>query len=70
MTKPNLSWIDEFVRDYEIRVYGKEGAMSPRAKKVLRAMKMRDHEHWLREQTREDSHSPVGDWEGMREVSD
>ncbi len=46
----NLTWIDEFVRDYEIRVYGKEGAMTPHAKKVLRQMKLKEHEFWLREQ--------------------
>lgn len=64
----SLDWIDEAVEDYNQRVYG--GLMSPNAKKVLRDMKRKEHEFWEREAVREDSHSPVGDWEGMQEVSD
>ena len=41
-------WIEEYVEDYNQRVYG--GLMSPRAKSVLRAMKMKEHEFWEREQ--------------------
>ena len=42
------AWIEEFIEEHNQRVYG--GNMSPRAKSVLRAMKLKEHEFWEREQ--------------------
>jgi hypothetical protein len=51
----DLSWVDEFIEDHNQRVYG--GLMSPRAKAVLRSMKMKEHEFWLAQESRQDSNS-------------
>lgn len=53
------AWIDEFVEDYNQRIYA--GLMSPRAKAVLRDMKMREHEYWLAQESRQDSHTGPDD---------
>lgn len=50
-----MDWIDEYIRDYDERVYA--GLMSPRAKSVLRAMKMREHEDWMDEESRVDNNT-------------
>lgn len=52
-----LDWIEEYVNDHEIRVYGGKGKMSPRAKSVLRAMKMREHDHYIAMESRVDNHT-------------
>jgi hypothetical protein len=49
------SWIEEFVEEHNQRVY--QGLMSPRAKSVLRSMKMREHEFWLAQESRVDSNT-------------
>lgn len=55
-------WIEEYINDHEIRVYGGKGKMSPRAKSVLRAMKMKEHEFWEREQADYVYGQDEGDW--------
>lgn len=48
------SWIEDAVKEYEIRVYGVEGGMDARAKKVLREMLEKDakfcEREWLHEE--------------------
>jgi hypothetical protein len=51
----NLDWIEEFIEDHNQRVYG--GLMSPRAKAVLRSMKMKEHDHWIAQESRQDSNT-------------
>lgn len=43
-----MDWIEEAIKEYDERVYG--GTMDAHSKSVLRAMKMKEHEFWEREQ--------------------
>lgn len=54
------AWIEEFIEEHNQRVY--QGNMSPRAKSVLRAMKMKEHEFWEREQADYVYGQDEGDW--------
>jgi hypothetical protein len=51
----SLDWIEEFIEEHNQRVYG--GLMSPRAKSVLRAMKMKEHEFYIAQESRVDNNT-------------
>lgn len=58
---------DEEIEKVNKEVYG--GSMPAHNKEVLRSVIEKENSFWEREAVREDSHSPVGDWNNMREVN-
>jgi hypothetical protein len=50
-----IDWMEEFIEEHNQRVYG--GTMSPRAKSVLRAMKLKEHDFWIAQESRQDSNT-------------
>lgn len=43
-----MDWIEEAIKEHNQRVY--QGTMDAHSKSVLRQMKMKEHEFWMREQ--------------------
>lgn len=56
---------EERIAEVEQNVYG--GNMPAHNKAVLRSILEKEDRFWEAEAVREDSHSPVGDWNGMEE---